>query len=304
MRSLAAALLLVTMAQRLCAENAGALYLQARELLRRDQVAPAVALLEKCVAAQPSNSSYHQWLGRAIGLQVAENGVLAGLSGVSRVRGALEKAIELDRNNLEARRDLAVMYRVVPRILGGSREKAAEQVAIIRRSDPVLATQIEGDFLARDKRYKEALAMYEKAVVLNPSRARPHVSMATVYQEIKRWDDAFVALDRALAMEPSYPVALYHFGRTAASSGLQLDRGEKYLRSYLAMPLRKPELEYPPLASAHFRLGWILERKGDVDGARAEYEEVLSIDPDHKKTRAAIARLPKTKQTDRRSSGR
>jgi hypothetical protein len=40
---------------------------------------------------------------------------------------------------------------------------------------------------------------------------------------------------------------------------------------YIAMPVRE-ELENPSLAAAHFRLGNILEKKGDPAGAREDYE--------------------------------
>jgi predicted TPR repeat methyltransferase len=73
-------------------------------------------------------------------------------------------------------------------------------------------------------------------------------------------------------------------------SGQQLDRGEKCLRTYLAMPVRE-ELENPSLAAAHFRLGNILEKKGDPNAARAAYETSLKIDPKQKLAREALAKM-------------
>jgi hypothetical protein len=55
------------------------------------------------------------------------------------------------------------------------------------------------------------------------------------------------------------------------------------------MPVRE-ELENPSIAAAHFRLGTILEKKGDA-GARAEYETSLKIDPKQKLAREALAKL-------------
>jgi Flp pilus assembly protein TadD len=56
------------------------------------------------------------------------------------------------------------------------------------------------------------------------------------------------------------------------------------------MPLRE-ELENPSLAAAHYRLGNILEKKGDAAGARAEYETSIKIDAKQKEARAALAKL-------------
>ena len=274
----------------LAAENATALHLQARELLRRDQVTAAVPLFERAVAAEPTSSKHRQWLARALGLQTAQKGIAAGIGGANKVKAEFEKAIALDPDNLEARHDLAVFYRVVPRLFGGSDAKAAEQVAIIRQRDPALATQIEADFLARARKPREAIAMHQKSIQLNPARPRPHVSIAILHQGLKDWEKAFGALDRALAIDPKYPIALYHLGRTASLSGTQLDRGEKALRTYVTLPIR-PELEYPPLSSAHYHLGAILQKTGNPEAARSEYQTALSLDPEQKEARAALAKL-------------
>ncbi len=267
-----------------------AMHLQAREQLRRNQVAAAMPLFERCVALEPRSSKHRQWLARAIGLQTAQKGIAAGLTGVNKVKAELEKAIELDPNNIEARHDLAVLYKVVPGLFGGSNAKAAEQVAIIRQRNPALATQIEADFLARDKKTREALTLLQESIRLNSARPRPHVSMAMLHQRLSEWERAFAALDRALTIDPRYPIALYHVGRTAALSGTQLERGEKALRTYMGLAIR-PELEYPPLPGAHHQLGVILERKGNREAARAEYKKALSMQPDHKDARAALAKL-------------
>lgn len=257
--------------------------------MRRQQFAAAIPLLEKCVAAEPGNSKFHQWLGRALGLQAAQNGIASSVLSIRKVKAELEKAIELDPVNLEARQDLAIMYRALPGLLGGSNAKAAEQIAFIQRHDPALAAQIEGDFLASDKKYDAALAAYNESAKLNLCPAIL-VRISLVHQQKKEWEKSFAALERALALDADHPFTLYQIGRTAALSGQQLDRGEKCLRTYIAMPVRE-ELENPSIAAAHFRLGTILERKGDSAGARAEYETSLKMDPKQKLAREALAKL-------------
>ncbi|MEY2577325.1 MAG: hypothetical protein QOI49_149 [Verrucomicrobiota bacterium] len=255
--------------------------------MRREQFAAAIPLLEKCVAAVPGNSKFHQWLGRAVGLEAARNGIVSGAMSVRKVRAELERAIELDPLNLEARQDIAIMYRALPGFLGGSNAKAADQIAFMRRHDPALAAQLEGDFLAADKKYDAALTAYNESAKLNP-RAMIQVRISLVHQQRKEWENAFAALERALTFDSSHPLALYQVGRTAALSGQLLDRGEKCLRTYIAMPVRE-ELENPSLAAAHFRLGNILEKKGNPAGAREEYETALRIDPKQKLAREALA---------------
>jgi tetratricopeptide (TPR) repeat protein len=286
---LATLALVAVFASAVTADDTRSLFRQAQDLVRREQYAAAVPLLEKCVAAEPSDSKFHQWLGRALGLQAAQNGIVSGALSVRRVKVELEKAIELDPLNLEARQDLAIMYRAAPGFLGGSKAKAAEQVSFIRRHDPALASQLDGDFLFTDKKYDAALAAYEESARLHP-RPMIQVRISLVYQQKKDWTQAFAALDRALALDGNFPFALYQVGRSAALSGYELERGENCLRTYIAMPVRE-ELENPSLAAAHFRLGNILEKKGDRAGARSEYETALAIDPKQKLAREALAKL-------------
>jgi Flp pilus assembly protein TadD len=40
-----------------------------------------------------------------------------------------------------------------------------------------------------------------------------------------------------------------------------------------------PPENQPPLAAAHWRIGCILEKKGDKPGARVAYETSLKLDP-------------------------
>jgi tetratricopeptide (TPR) repeat protein len=274
---------------RVSAEDSRDLFRKAQELMRQEQFGAAVPLLEKCVAAEPGNSRFHQWLGRALGLEAARNGIMSSALSVRRVKAELEKAIELEPLNLEARQDLAIMYRAAPGFLGGSNAKSAEQVAFIRRHDPALASQLDGDFLFADKKYDAAISAYQDSAKLHP-RPMIQVRISLAHQQRKDWTEAFTALDRALAMDANYPFALYQVGRTAALSGQQLDRGEKCLRSYIALPVRE-DLENPSIAAAHFRLGNILEKKGDAAGARNEYDTALKIDPKQKLAREALAKL-------------
>ena len=284
----AAAIFLVTL-MAVDAEDANAVFRQAQDLTRREQYGTAITLLEKCVAAEPGNSKFHQWLGRAVGLQAAQNGIVSGAMSVRRVKAELEKAIELDPLNLEARQDLAVMYRAAPGFLGGSNAKAAEQVAFIRRHDPALAGQLDGDFLFADKKYDAAIAAYQESARLHP-RPMIQVRISLAHQYRKDWTESFAALDRALALDANFAFALYQVGRTAAVSGQQLDRGEQCLRAYIAMPARE-DLENPSIAAAHFRLGNILEKKGDLAAARTEYQTALKMDPKQKQAREALAKL-------------
>ncbi len=263
-------------------------FARGREQFRTKDFAGAAATFDRLVSAQPKNSKYHQWLGRSLGLQAQQKGITSSMFAIGKVRSELEQAVSLDADNLEARVDLIIFYRSVPGFLGGSKARADEQLAEIKRRDPSLGAQVEGDICALDKKPVEAEQAYLKAIRANPSRPMPHVRLALVQQYNKRWDAAFASLQRALALDPRNALAIYQVGRTGALSGERLDLAEQALRRYLQL---KPDLEFPSPAAAHWRLGNIYEKRGDVASARSEYETSLTLDPKNKEVRAALQSL-------------
>ncbi len=263
-------------------------FARGREQFRTKDFSGAAATFERLVAAEPKNSKYHQWLGRALGLQAAQKGLTSSMFAVGKVRGELEQAVTLDPGNLEARVDLIIFYRSVPGFLGGSKPKSDEQLAEIKRRDASLGAQIEGDMYAIDKKPVEAELAYLKAIRANPARPMPYVRLALVQQYNQKWDAAYASLQRALAVDPKHPLATYQVGRTGALSGERLDLAEQALKRYLQL---KPDLENPSPAAAHWRLGMIYQKKGDAAAARAEYETSLKLDPKNKDVRAALQSL-------------
>jgi tetratricopeptide (TPR) repeat protein len=82
--------------------------------------------------------------------------------------------------------------------------------------------------------------------------------------------------------------ACYQIGRLAVLSGQRLERGEECLKLYLQ---RDPKPDEPSLASAHYRLGLLYERKGNRDLARREYSAALEIDSARDDAREALKKI-------------
>ena len=197
---------------------------------------------EKAVALDPANSNYQWRLGDAYGRSAQKAGVFSKMGLAGKCRTAYEKAVELDPKNLDARSSLMNYYQQAPGIAGGSKDKALAQAQEIKK--------------------------------LDASRGR--FAFATLYLAEKKYDQAFAEFEEVLKEKPDDYAALFQTGRLAAISGERLDHGLTVLRQCLTMP---PPEGQPGHAAAHWRIGFILEKKGDKVGARAAYEASLKLDP-------------------------
>ncbi len=210
--------------------------------LRADDPEAAVKHHEKAVALDPASSNYQWRLGDAYGRAAQKAGVFSKMGLAGKCRTAYEKAVDLDPKNLDARSSLMSYYQQAPGIAGGGMDKALLQAQEIKKLDA----------------------------------GRGRFAYATLYLADKKYNQAFAEFEEVLKAKPDDYAALFQTGRLAAISGERLDRGLDVLRQCLAMT---PPEGQPPHAAAHWRIGVILEKKGDKAGARTAYEASLKLDP-------------------------
>jgi Tfp pilus assembly protein PilF len=133
---------------------------------------------------------------------------------------------------------------------------------------------------------EKARAQAEEIKKLDASRGR--AAIAGLYAAEKKNDLAFAEFEDALKDNPDDYSALYQFGRLAAITGERMDRGLEALRKCLT--LTPPEGQHGQ-AAAHWRIGLILEKKGDQAGARAAYEAALRSDPKFSQAAESLKKL-------------
>jgi len=223
-------------------DNADVQFYLGRLALQRNDHEKAVVYLEQAVALSPNDARMQLKLGDAYGISAQKAGLFSQMGLARKCKAAYERAVELDPSNIEARFSLMGYYQQAPAIVGGGTDKAMVQALEIKKLDP----------------------------------ARGRMAIAGVYVADKKFDEAFAEFDSALKDKPDDYAALFQTGRLAALSGQRLDRGLEALRRCLTMT---PPEGQPPLAAAHWRIGNILEKKGDLPGARAAYEASLQADP-------------------------
>jgi tetratricopeptide (TPR) repeat protein len=234
--------------------NAAACHYLGLVLLRRgDRTAldDAIVWLEKAVKLEPKNATYLADFG-GTSLQLANRNRSYGAA--TRGRDAMEKAIQLDPANLDAREGLLQFYDRAPWPLGSS-AKAAAQLEEIRRRDPDRAT---------------ALSVMAKA-------------------NAKDYAAAFKICDALLAQKPDDYMALYQYGRTASLAGQNLERGLACLEKCLT--LTPPGPASPQPTHAWHRIGVIQEKLAHPADARTAYQAAIKLDPTNRPAVDALAKL-------------
>lgn len=234
--------------------NAEAHYYLGRLANRARDLDSAVKHFEKAVELAPDNSHYHLELGGAYGNKAASANLFSKASLAGKARTALEKAVELDPANLDARHGLMQFYMQAPGIMGGGMDKAHAQADAILRADPIRGRHAKATLHTRDKNYPAAFAL---------------------------WDEV-------LRDQPDDYGALYQLGRLAAESGQRLEEGLGALRRCLQ---QTPPENAPGHAPAQWRIGNILEKLNDQAGARAAYEAALALDPQFRPAADSLKKL-------------
>jgi tetratricopeptide (TPR) repeat protein len=236
----------------------------------------AVDWLEQAVKKNDRSSLYYQWLGTAYSVKGTAANPLSRMSLLGSLKHAMERSIELDSSNVEARINLLQFYLQAPAIMGGGVDKAREQAAAIMARNPYQGRLQNASIAENQKDSITAERTLRDLGAAFPDSSAPAVQFAIYYYTAKRYDDAFRVLEDRLRRSPNDGAALYQLGRVGAVSSTKLDRAQWALDRFLQMPHKRGT---PSVAAAHWRVGMIAEAKGDRAAARAAYETALRLDP-------------------------
>lgn len=235
-------------------KNAAAAYHLGALARQRRDFPEAVRWLESAVELAPNQVWYQLELGFAYGDSAAGKGPIDGIVLSRKSKACYDRALALEPDNYTAHQVLMNYYRAMPAMLGGDPVKARHHAAELCRIDPTRGLDELIELAIKQKDFTQAIAEVEK---------------------VRR-------------TQPDNKAALFQLGRLATLSGRDLDRGAVCLQEYLQYT---PASGEPTLAQAHWRLGVIRHRQGDLAAARAEYQAALALDPASEQARASLQSL-------------
>ncbi len=246
----------------------------------------ATEWMDKAVALAPDSSNVHYWSAIAYVTKLQNTQDFTQMQMlVDKVRSHIDKAVELDPANVDARLFLAGFYMNAPPIAGGSMEKAKEQAELLLEYDEFRGQLFMAELYKKENNFEEAEEAYVAAAEIDPENSDPYYQMGMMYQSTKEYDKAFESLEKAIEIDPDAYGALYQIGRTGVLSENNLDRAIECLQLYLA---REPDSGMPTWANARWRLGMLYEIKGDDESARRQYETALELNPDDENARKSL----------------
>ena len=248
----------------------------------------AVRWLERAVGGDQGLADYRVWLARAYAREALDAGLGRRMSLARHMKSTLERAIEIDPENIDARLELLRFYLVAPGFMGGSSRKAREQADAVARTNPLRGRIAIGAIAEGEDHDADAEREYRNAIASNPDSAAGYYALGAFYQRTKQFEKAFATYDELLRVAPTETEVHYQLGRTGALSGTRLEDAERSLRMFLQ---RLPDGSGSSLASAHLRLAEVYEREKRLDLARREYEIALGLDPRRKEARSGFKRL-------------
>lgn len=207
----------------------------------------ATECFQKAVAAEPNNSVYYHWLGRAYGGSAETAGAFTAMSYASKARQNLEKAIELNPKNSEAANDLFEFYLEAPAFIGGGLEKAGKIADQIARLDPAEGHYDWARIEEKRKDYAAAEQHLRRARELAPRQVGRAIDLAEFLARRGRFEESDQIFAVAQKLAPNAPKVTYERAATYIGSGRYIATARKLLEKYLTSSLTPDD---PPRGDA------------------------------------------------------
>lgn len=207
----------------------------------------ATEILEKALAAEPDNSDYELWLGRAFGRRAETSSPFAAPGNAKKARQHFEKSVELNPHNMEALSDLFEYYLEAPGFLGGGLDKAvgtADQMAAI---DPVEGHWAQARLAEKKKEFGTAEEHLQLAAKMAPHQAARLVDLAKFLAKQGRYQESDQSFRKAEKIAPNSPQVIYARADTYIAQGRNLAQARKLLERYLQAQLSPDD---PPRSQA------------------------------------------------------
>jgi tetratricopeptide (TPR) repeat protein len=269
------------------ADDASAMYYLGRIADAENRNDDAIDLFERAVKREPNSALYHFWLGNAVGKEAQQASKIRQPFLARKVKAEFERAVQLDPAMLEPRIGLVNFYSIAPGVMGGSMDKARAQAAEILKLNALQGNMAYARIALREKNDSAMVRAYQAAIAAAPDSAPGYYGLASFYRTKERFPDAMRVYDQYLTRRGDDVVAHALVGIVSAIGGIDMERGERELKYFLA---NAPKDNTTPqsFSNVHYRLGMLYDKTGRAELAQKEYAEAVRWNPKNEDARRAL----------------
>jgi tetratricopeptide (TPR) repeat protein len=203
--------------------------------------------LEKASQLEPGGAEIFLWLGRSLGRRAETSNFFTAPGYAVRCREALERAVALDGDNVDAMSDLAAYYLEAPGFLGGGLDKAERLAARIAALDAAEGQSVAARMAEKRQDFSAAEAHLRRAVEMAPRQIERLIELAQFFARRGEVQQSEQTLAQAAEITPASPKLLFVRAELYIQQERHLEEAHALLRRYLQMPLTP---EDPPRRKA------------------------------------------------------
>lgn len=203
---------------------------EGRRLFGVEDYKAAQKSLEQAVRKNPASSTYHYWLGLAIGRR-AETltgfGRLRAMGLAKKVKVQFERAVETDDSNIDALEALQNFHFQAPGVVGGNKAEARIIAGRIKKLDEARGAIAWARCYERDKDFSNAAAQYAAARELGPDNTEYLMEHAAFLSRRGQRAESDQLFEAAFERDPDNR----KLWLTAAKSWIEAKRSSQYPRA-------------------------------------------------------------------------
>jgi tetratricopeptide (TPR) repeat protein len=285
----------------------------------------AAKLAERAAELDPRNADYQVQLFEVYGSQAEKASLLRQASLGRKCKKALDRALELDPDNLDGLFGAMLFYYQAPGLFGGDKEKARAIPGRMAKIDRVRGILAEARLAQMEKQFGKLEGIYLRAVEADSNHYEARMALANFYLSSKPNQQPELALRHAAEASRLHPDRAWPYAILAAAAALagrqteaerhvaaaqknvpedpgpqlsaagvfisqakNLAVAESWCRGFLAKPAQP---DGPPHAMGHWRLAQALDRQGKRSEAVKSIGEASRLLPKHAGIAAEKARL-------------
>lgn len=192
---------------------------------------------QKSVDAEPNNSNYVLWLGRAWGRRAETSNPLFAPGYASKTRQYFERAVELNPRNEEAMNDLFDYYLNAPGFLGGGMDKANALAEKISKTNPAEGHYALAQLAEKSKEYNVAEQQLRRAIDVAPRQVGRVLDLAKFLAKRGRTKESDEALQQAEKLAPNSPKVWFTKADVYIKTNRNLNEAKQLLQKYIQSPI-------------------------------------------------------------------